>query len=725
MEGLSVAFANLMVYLHLSKSRNVSQSILRELGSLLIKFNETFDGVLLAYDVNILDKHAKILSDVHLYFGLRLKSNLLLFSPKPDMLLEGKVAKLSQESIHVIVLGFSSTIITAENIREEFKYRTVTLFYLVFNFFIFFVCWVCVCGKRLHVLLRTICHQISQSTCHKGWNQDPIFSQEEILHIIGSLISAHTGIIRWLDRHLEEDSKFDRSSMKSRDREWLGDKTVDEGATLMSYDNHIKIGEGGVIERYSGIERKALDSYVEILSQFLLQMEGLSLTDANLVMYLHLSKSRNVSQSILHELGSLLFNLAENLTSDDEANDTVALFKQMEKFNETFDGVLLAYDVNILDKQAKILSGVHLYFSLRLKANLLLFSPKPDMLLVDITLPGKVVKLSQESIHVIVLDFSSAIITAENIRGEFKYRFVTFFYLVLYFFIFFVCWVCVYGKRLHKYKEELFSSKSHKRHVIKVETLQMEGLSVADANLVMYLHPSKSRNVSQSILRELGSLLFKFNETFDGVLLAYDVNILDKQAKILSGVHPYFGLRLKANLLLFSPKPDMLLEGKVVKLSQESIHVIVLGFSSAIITAENIRGEFKYRTKDKEELFASKSHKRHVIKVETMIRFLVKSFDEEILHIIGSLISAHTGSIRWLDRHLEEDSEFDWSSMKSRDREWLGDKTVDEGATPMSYDNHIKIGEGGVVVFESKISLREMLCSNKIYVFDKWARRPA
>ncbi|TYI08658.1 hypothetical protein ES332_A09G015300v1 [Gossypium tomentosum] len=208
----------------------------------------------------------------------------------------------------------------------------------------------------------------------------------------------------------------------------------------------------------------------------------------------------------------------------------------------------------------------------------------------------------------------------------------------------------------------------------------MEGLSVADANLVMYLHPSKSRNVSQSILRELGSLLFKFNETFDG-------------AKILSGVHPYFGLRLKANLLLFSPKPDMLLEGKVVKLSQESIHVIVLGFSSAIITAENIRGEFKYRTKDKEELFASKSHKRHVIKVGTMIRFLVKSFDEEILHIIGSLISAHTGSIRWLDRHLEEDSEFDRSSMKSRDREWLGDKTVDEGATPMSYDNHIKMSK--------------------------------
>ncbi|KAK9002698.1 hypothetical protein V6N11_060281 [Hibiscus sabdariffa] len=206
----------------------------------------------------------------------------------------------------------------------------------------------------------------------------------------------------------------------------------------------------------------------------------------------------------------------------------------------------------------------------------------------------------------------------------------------------------------------------------------MEGLSVADANLVVYLHPSKSRNVSQAILRELGSWLFKFNETFDGVLLAYDVNILDKKAEILSGVHPYFAAKLKANLLLFSPKPDMLIEGKVMKLCQESIHVIVLGFSSAIVTAENIRGELKYKNKDREELFASKSHKRHVIKVGTVIRFLVKSFDDEILHITGSLIPAHTGSIRWLDRNLEEISEFDRSATKSRDRESLGDKTNDD-----------------------------------------------
>ncbi|XLS93254.1 hypothetical protein HN51_069262, partial [Arachis hypogaea] len=95
--------------------------------------------------------------------------------------------------------------------------------------------------------------------------------------------------------------------------------------------------------------------------------------------------------------------------------------------------------------------------------------------------------------------------------------------------------------------------------------------------------------------------------------------------ELFTGVIPYFGVPLSVDLLLFSPKPDMLLEGKVVKLSQESIHVVVLGFSSAIVIEKDIREEFVYKTKHEQDVYASKSHKRHVIKVGTMIRFSVKS----------------------------------------------------------------------------------------------------
>ncbi|KAE9622089.1 putative nucleic acid-binding protein [Lupinus albus] len=160
----------------------------------------------------------------------------------------------------------------------------------------------------------------------------------------------------------------------------------------------------------------------------------------------------------------------------------------------------------------------------------------------------------------------------------------------------------------------------------------MEGLKVSNANLVVYIHPSKSREFSQALLRELSSLLFTYNESFDGVVLAYD--------------------------------PDMFLEGKVVKLTQESIHVVVLGFSSAIITEKFIRDDLVYKTKRGQNVYASKSHKRHVIKVGAMIRFLVKSFDEEILHICGSLDPDHTGSINWLDKKSEIVFDTDRSSKK-------------------------------------------------------------
>ncbi|KAK6939367.1 hypothetical protein RJ641_028898 [Dillenia turbinata] len=222
----------------------------------------------------------------------------------------------------------------------------------------------------------------------------------------------------------------------------------------------------------------------------------------------------------------------------------------------------------------------------------------------------------------------------------------------------------------------------------------MEGLKVSDANMVIYVHPSNANKVSVAVHRELNSLLFQYNEIFEGVVLAYQFDIPSETAKILPGVDPYIGVRLKAKLLIFAPKPGMLVEGKVVKVARESIHVVVLGFSSAIIIDNDIREEFIYKIKHGEEVFASTSQKRHVIKVGTTIRFQVKSFDEEILHFSGSLIPAHTGSIRWLEKYLKDDSQSSRHNKKHEERDERedvllhGDLAVDEGAVLL--DNSIK-----------------------------------
>lgn len=218
----------------------------------------------------------------------------------------------------------------------------------------------------------------------------------------------------------------------------------------------------------------------------------------------------------------------------------------------------------------------------------------------------------------------------------------------------------------------------------------MEGLSKSDANLIVYVHPSQSKNVDKAILRELSSLLFKYSQAFDGVVLAYSVDPQDKCARILSGVHPYFGVRLRANLLIFSPKPKMLLEGKVVKITRESIHCIVLGFSSAIITDENIRNELKYKAKHGEGAYVSRYHKRHVIKIGAVIRFEVKSLDEEILHISGSLIPANTGSVHWLDKYFV-DAATDSNKETKTEEEMEMQEQITVGGETLSFVNDHEI----------------------------------
>ncbi|CAL1366040.1 unnamed protein product [Linum trigynum] len=228
----------------------------------------------------------------------------------------------------------------------------------------------------------------------------------------------------------------------------------------------------------------------------------------------------------------------------------------------------------------------------------------------------------------------------------------------------------------------------------------MEGLSVVAANLKVFLQPSQSNNLSLAIFRELSALLFKYHDEFDGVLLAYNVHAPENKGRILPGVHPFIAVRLEAKLLVFSPKPGMLLEGKVVKVTEEStIHVIVLGFSSAVITDEDIRNEFKYKTKHGQGLYVNRSNRKHVIKAGTLIRFIVKSMNEETLHIYGSLKPANTGSIKILENSSEytntESVTINSTPNKRRRREEVAQMTehggfVKDAPSHNNYDREIK-----------------------------------
>lgn len=196
----------------------------------------------------------------------------------------------------------------------------------------------------------------------------------------------------------------------------------------------------------------------------------------------------------------------------------------------------------------------------------------------------------------------------------------------------------------------------------------MEAVRQAEAKLTVYVHPSNAADIRLAVARQLSTLLFSYEDRFDGVLLAHEFQVQGDKAKIMDGLVPYFGVPVDAQMLLFSPQPGMILEGKVEMLGKESIHAVVLGVFSVAIMSDDITERFKFKRRRDAGKFISKLDKQHEIRRGSMIRFSVKRVDTEMnCHITGSLVSPHTGSMLWLSQHdAEYASEINSGKRESR-----------------------------------------------------------
>ncbi|CAM6018645.1 unnamed protein product [Sphagnum balticum] len=197
----------------------------------------------------------------------------------------------------------------------------------------------------------------------------------------------------------------------------------------------------------------------------------------------------------------------------------------------------------------------------------------------------------------------------------------------------------------------------------------MEGFTHIYAKLSVYLHPSRAANVQQGVREIMNSLLLRYNEEFEGVVLAYlDPKIQGRTANILSGLSPYFHVQLKASFLLFSPKIGMLVEGKVNKVEKDYLGVVVLGLFNAAIGIADIREDLYYDDSGGMKAWQSESDHQHSIGLGSNIRFIVKSVQEteEIIDLCGSLQAVHTGCVKWLDRLTMATRREETSSPQSR-----------------------------------------------------------
>ncbi|MCO5590852.1 hypothetical protein L7F22_044827 [Adiantum nelumboides] len=186
------------------------------------------------------------------------------------------------------------------------------------------------------------------------------------------------------------------------------------------------------------------------------------------------------------------------------------------------------------------------------------------------------------------------------------------------------------------------------------EETNLQWVKMVSAELSLCVHPAWSNSVLRGVQESLNSLLFRYNEDIDGVVLAYlDLKIPSNKAKLLSGLSPYFRVNLTAKLLSFSPKTGMVLEGKVNKIEEDYIGVLVLGLFNAAIGVSDIRNGFHFIEQNAHRSWVNESEK-HVVKLNSIIRFSVKSVEkDEFLDLSGSLMPVETGSLEWLTKHKE------------------------------------------------------------------------
>eukprot|EP00271_Cylindrocystis_brebissonii_P013696 TRINITY_DN3383_c0_g3_i1.p1 TRINITY_DN3383_c0_g3~~TRINITY_DN3383_c0_g3_i1.p1 ORF type:complete len:330 (+),score=76.27 TRINITY_DN3383_c0_g3_i1:85-1074(+) len=186
-------------------------------------------------------------------------------------------------------------------------------------------------------------------------------------------------------------------------------------------------------------------------------------------------------------------------------------------------------------------------------------------------------------------------------------------------------------------------------------------LTTAKAFLKLTIHPSRANLVELGVHEELNALILKYNEDFEGVLLAYsDLVLQQPHAKILDGLSPYFRVQLSASLLLFTPHVGDLLEGEVHSCGPDYVSLLVLGVFNASVKGKELLDRFA----SKDELaihpsYSSRSERKHRMRMGSRVRFRVIGVRVEVddnLVIDGTLTPSNTGTLDWLTKRRPLDA---------------------------------------------------------------------
>ncbi|KAI7840954.1 hypothetical protein COHA_005384 [Chlorella ohadii] len=172
----------------------------------------------------------------------------------------------------------------------------------------------------------------------------------------------------------------------------------------------------------------------------------------------------------------------------------------------------------------------------------------------------------------------------------------------------------------------------------------MEGLERLRTKFTVDLHPSKLASAKEGVRAHLASLLLRWNEDLEGVLLAFRNERVLTQAATIHPYFPFVRLEVAAEVAVFRPRPGMRLVGTVNKVGADYVGLLVLGVINASVAADQMRPEFRPRLA--EHCWVSSKAPRHRLEAGTKVHFDVASVRRHgaFISIAGSLQHPSTGA---------------------------------------------------------------------------------
>eukprot|EP01038_Epipyxis_sp_PR26KG_P006694 gene6694-9183_t len=148
--------------------------------------------------------------------------------------------------------------------------------------------------------------------------------------------------------------------------------------------------------------------------------------------------------------------------------------------------------------------------------------------------------------------------------------------------------------------------------------------------------PTSSSNPLQSVKAQIHQLLFKYNETLNAIPLSYTSLEFPKDKKYarILGDQPWLHIDIVTNFVAFTPTIGKTVIGKIKKVSDSYIAILVLGMFNASIGSEELRKVYTFDSSNQTWNSSSKS-----LKSDDFVEFIIVSCQHKsgVINITGKL----------------------------------------------------------------------------------------